>query len=739
MRNPKLAFQMFMVCLILLPLITGCNPSKSDINPTLAIEPTQALQATSIPEPNISNPLSIRIRLITTSDWTDFKIILGADFVNPNLVFSSSEANTAEVQGNHFSLGQDLARSETGAGVEMVVEGQLSFQPTYRNVLLMIERGDIGMTRVDISRYLSDEWVVIKSFIWEGIKGDGLNSFSVKFPSEEFLSKDPITVAELPPISPTTTAVISQIGDASPVSPIIGMPIGSDGYPWWNDSIFYEIFVRSFYDSDGDGIGDFNGITQKLDYLNDGNPDTSTDLEITGIWLMPINPTPSYHGYSVMDYYAVNPEFGSLEDFKTMLNEAHARGIRVIIDLVLNHTSVDHPWFQAAKDPSSRYHDWYIWSDTNPGYKGSWGQQVWFPSNGKYFYSTFSAGMPDLNYNNPDVTAEMQNVVRFWLEEVGIDGFRFDASKHLIEEGSIQSNSSSTHAWYENFRPFYKQINPESMIVCEVWDETAITAEYIQGDELDLSFEFYLAGKIIQAINKGDANLINEQISYSYQLIPPLQFATFLSNHDQDRVFNQLGNEPEKVKVAAAILLTAPGVPFLYYGEEIGMNGEKPDQKIRAPMQWTQENHAGFSTVPPWQELGFDWDNDNVAVQSNHPDSLLSHYRTLIHVRNQHAALRVGDLKVITTENDGVYSILRESQDESVLIVINLTGDLIVDYHLSTVKSNFPEGQIQPKNILGDGNYEILEIDSVGGFANYQPLPEILPYSMMILQLDDRN
>ncbi|KAF0190619.1 MAG: alpha amylase, partial [Bacteroidetes bacterium] len=321
------------------------------------------------------------------------------------------------------------------------------------------------------------------------------------------------------------------MGDARPVSPIIGMPTGSDGYPWWNDSVFYEIFVRSFYDSDGDGIGDFNGITQKLDYLNDGISDTTTDLGITGIWLMPINPTPSYHGYSVMDYYAVNPEFGSMEDFKTMLNEAHARGIRVIIDLVLNHTSVDHPWFQAATDPSSPYHDWYIWSDTDPGYKGSWGQQVWFPSNGKYFYSTFSAGMPDLNYNNPDVTAEMQNVVRFWLEEVGIDGFRFDASKHLIEEGSIQANSVSTHTWYENFRPFYKQINPEAMIVCEVWDETAITAEYIQGDELDLSFEFYLAGKIIQAINESDANLINEQISYSYQLIPPLQFATFLSNH----------------------------------------------------------------------------------------------------------------------------------------------------------------------------------------------------------------
>ena len=739
MRNPILAFQKLLACLFLLTLTTGCNLSKIDIHPTLTLEATQALQVTPIPETNLLNPLPVQIRVITTSDWTDFKIIIGADFVNPNLVFGSAEAVTAEVQGNHFSLGQNLARSETGASVEMVVEGQLAFQSAYRNVLLLIERGDIGMTRVDISRYINDEWVVIKSFMWDGIKGDGLNSFSVKFPSEEFFSEEPVTVVELPPVTPTTTTAISQIGDASPVSPIIGIPTGSDGYPWWNDSVFYEIFVRSFYDSNADGIGDFNGITQKLDYLNDGNPDTSTDLGITGIWLMPINPNPSYHGYSVTDYYAVNPDFGSMEDFKTMLNAAHTRGIRVIIDLVLNHTSIDHPWFQAATDPSSPYHDWYVWSDTDPGYTGSWGQQVWFPFNEKFFYSTFSAGMPDLNYKNPDVTAEMQNIVRFWLEEVGVDGFRFDASKHLIEEGTIQANSVSTHTWYENFRPFYKQINPESMIVCEVWDETAITAEYIQGDELDLSFEFYLAGKTIQAINESDANLINEQISNSYQLIPPLQFATFLSNHDLDRVLNQLGNDPEKVKVAAAILMTAPGVPFLYYGEEIGMNGAKPDQQIRAPMQWTQENYAGFSTVPPWKELGFDWENNNIAIQSESPNSLLSHYRTLIQVRNLIAALRVGDLKVVTTGNDRVYSIVRESQQESVLIVINLTGNLIVDYQLSIPKSNLPEGQIQPGNLLGEGNYETLEIDSSGGFSNYQPLPEILPYSVMILQLDQRN
>jgi alpha-amylase len=175
---------------------------------------------------------------------------------------------------------------------------------------------------------------------------------------------------------------------AVPVQPVTGMPQGTDGYSWWNDTVFYEIFVRSFYDSNGDGIGDFNGITAKLDYLNDGNPETTTDLGVTGIWLMPINPSPSYHGYDVTDYYAVNPDYGTMEDFQNLLDEAHARGIRVIMDLVLNHTSSKHPWFTSSWDPASPTHDWYIWSDTKPAYNGPWGQKVWYPSHGQYYYAT---------------------------------------------------------------------------------------------------------------------------------------------------------------------------------------------------------------------------------------------------------------------------------------------------------------------------------------------------------------
>ena len=450
---------------------------------------------------------------------------------------------------------------------------------------------------------------------------------------------------------------------------------------------------------------------------------------------MPINPTPSYHGYSVTDYYTVNPEFGSMEDFKTLLQEAHAHGIRVIIDLVLNHTSIDHPWFQAAVDPVSPYHDWYIWSDTDPGYTGSWGQQVWFPYDGKFFYSTFSAGMPDLNYTNPDVTAEMNNVVRFWLEVVGVDGFRLDASKHLVEEGKIQANSNVTHEWYKNFRLYYKAIHPDTLIVGEVWDEPATMPAHLPGAEMDLSFEFYLAGLTIQAINEVDVSILNNQLALSYGLIPEQQFATFLSNHDQDRVISQFGNDPNKARVAAAVLLTAPGVPFLYYGEEIGMQGVKPDQQIRSPMQWSSEDFAGFSTVDPWQPLSPAWEIFNVESQIDDPSSMLSLYRTLIHARKQHIALRVGEMQLINTGNNALYSILRSSPEESVLALINLSGETISDYKLSLKNSTLKEGDYQAIPILGEGEFANLTFDTLGGFTDYQPLPEIPAYGVMILQL----
>ena len=242
-----------------------------------------------------------------------------------------------------------------------------------------------------------------------------------------------------------------------PVAPISGLPQGTDGYPWWNDSVFYEIFVRSFYDtSGGDGIGDLNGLIEKLDYLQ--------DLGVTGLWLMPIHPATSYHGYDVKDYYSINPDYGTLDDFKRLLAEAKKRNIRVIIDFVLNHTSQEHPWFVASQDAQSPNRSWYVWSKTDPG------QPHWHrAANGDYYYGFFGEHMPDLNYTNPEVTARMEDVARFWLQEIGVDGLRLDAAKYLVEEGTVVQNSDSTHQWYRNFRPEYKQYNPDAMTIGEVW------------------------------------------------------------------------------------------------------------------------------------------------------------------------------------------------------------------------------------------------------------------------------
>ena len=215
----------------------------------------------------------------------------------------------------------------------------------------------------------------------------------------------PATVAAEPTatsVPPTATPM-----PATPTPTPDPLFTGTNDYPWWNDTVFYEIFVRSFYDSDGNGIGDLNGVIEKLDYLNDGDPTTSEDLGVTGIWLMPIMVSPSYHGYDVVDYFQVDPDYGTNEDFLRLMDEAHARGIRVIVDLVMNHTSNAHPWFLDSQNPDSDKREWYIWADENPGYRGPDGQVVWHNNPSGYYYGIFWSGMPDLNYENPDVTAAM--------------------------------------------------------------------------------------------------------------------------------------------------------------------------------------------------------------------------------------------------------------------------------------------------------------------------------------------
>ena len=449
---------------------------------------------------------------------------------------------------------------------------------------------------------------------------------------------------------------------------------------------------------------------------------------------MPIYPSPTVHGYNVTDYKDINPLHGTLDDLKLLLEEAHQRGIRIILDFMVGQSSNQHPWFINALNPNSPYRDYYIWSDVDPGYTGSWGQQVWFPVGGSYLYSTYSEYSPDLNLNNPKVNQEILEAIRFWLEDVGVDGFRLDSAKHVIEEGEIQANSISTHEWWKSFRLFYKDINSQAMTVGEIWEHTSINAKYLQGDEFDLSFEFSLAYDFIKAINNEDANIARDQVELSYTSIPPLQFSTFLTNHDQDRLMDQLGYSPEKNKIAASLLLTAPGVPFLYYGEETGMQG-MGHEGSRLPMQWSNDLNAGFSTGDPWHTLGFDWEFYNVANQNEDPSSLLAHYRSLIKARNQHAALRVGDLNVVISSDDALYSILRISEEEAVLVLINLTGESVSDYRLVLEKSSLPEGSYIPLAIFGEGEFNLLSVNFDGGFSEYSPVPVVLPYSTIILQL----
>ena len=333
---------------------------------------------------------------------------------------------------------------------------------------------------------------------------------------------------------------------------------------WWNDTIFYELTVRSFYDSNDDGIGDFNGLIEKLDYLNDGNPFTNSDLEITGIWLLPIHPSPSTHGFDVTDYYAVNPDYGTMDEFRNLVREAHRRGIRIIIDLVVNHTSNQHPWFIQSQNPNSAFRNWYIWSDTDPGFKGFWGQEVWHLLNGEYYYSFFWAGMPDLNYTNPDVSAEMEQITRFWLTDIGIDGFRLDAIGSLIENGSVTVETEATHEWFENYFSFYKSIKPEAMTIGENWRDDEVVAQWVANQEVDLAFEFDLAAAMIESVNSGNSRRLLDTLRYGTSQFPHGQYGVFLANHDMTRVMTQFGDDPGKARVAASLYFSLPGVPFIY-------------------------------------------------------------------------------------------------------------------------------------------------------------------------------
>lgn len=509
-----------------------------------------------------------------------------------------------------------------------------------------------------------------------------------------------------------------------------------EGEAWWNEAIFYEIFVRSFYDSNGDGKGDLNGIIEKLDYLNDGNPQTNTDLGVTALWLMPIQPSTSYHGYDITDYYNVNPDYGTLDDFKHLISEAHKRGIHVVIDYVANHTSIEHPWFQQSQDPTSKYRNWYIWSEKDPGNKGPWGQNVWHHGASGYYYGVFWERMPDLNYKTPEVANEMENVARFWLEEMGSDGLRVDGAGYLVEDDNILADSESTHAWFKHLRTVYKAINPNLMSVGEVWTDDDIVSKYAQGDEFDLVFDFDLASALVRSAQDSNADAARSALAKSLKLLPTAHSAIFLTNHDQNRVMDELNGDLNKAKRAATLLLTLPGTPFLYYGEEIGLMGRKPDENLRRPMQWSGDANAGFSTVDPWREPAVDFPEKNVAAQTGDGNSLLSHYRYLITLRNQEAALRTGSGYSVSSTNHAVLAYLRAADDQAILVINNLRDEFQDNYNLSMEKGPLVPGatyHLEP--IWGTGPFAQVVATDAGGFALVQPNGGLNSGETLILRL----
>lgn len=541
----------------------------------------------------------------------------------------------------------------------------------------------------------------------------------------------PTPAADAPTAVPTETAVPTSSPVPIPSATPDPLTQGTNGYPWWNDIVFYEIFVRSFYDSDGDGIGDLNGVIEKLDYLNDGDPTTTNDLGVTGIWLMPIMVSPSYHGYDVTDYFQVDPEYGTNEDFLRLMDEAHARGIRVIVDLVMNHTSNAHPWFIESQSPDSDKRDWYIWAEENPSYRGPDGQVVWHNSASGYYYGVFWSGMPDLNYENPNVTFAMFEAIKFWLEEMNVDGFRLDAIKHMVEEGQGQQNTRSTHDWLEEFYTFYKAVNPNAFTVGEAWTGTQQVVEYT-GDEADIAFQFDLAQDIINSAGAGLAPIFIKTQEIVYDAFPPNQYATFITNHDQNRVMSQLRGDEGQARAAAGILLTSPGVPFVYYGEEIGMTGTKPDEDIRLPMQWANNSPSvGFTTGTPWRPAAADFPVRSVSRQMDDPDSLLSLYRDLIHLRNEHEALRVGDWTLVEANSPRLYTFLRQTENETILVIINVNRNAVSaeDYGLV-----FSEGALDGE-VTAVSLYGLQPNSSPNPAAPYTPFDEIPPQSTHVIQL----
>ncbi|HZM01872.1 MAG TPA: maltose alpha-D-glucosyltransferase [Candidatus Saccharimonadales bacterium] len=490
--------------------------------------------------------------------------------------------------------------------------------------------------------------------------------------------------------------------------------------PWYKSAVIYEVHVRAFQDSDGDGAGDFRGLTSKLDYLR--------DLGVTAIWLLPFYPSPlKDDGYDIADYYRVHPSYGTLADFKMFLRQAHRRDLRVITELVINHTSDQHPWFQRARraKPGSNWRNYYVWNDTSDKYKGTrvifkdteisnW---TWDPLAKAYFWHRFYSHQPDLNFDHPAVHEEVFKVMDFWLD-MGVDGVRLDAVPYLYErEGTSCENLAETHQFLKKLRRRVDEKYADRMLLAEAnqWPDDAVA--YLgegKGDECHMAFHFPLMPRLFMSLRMEDRIPIVDILEQTPPIPETSQWALFLRNHDEltlemvtdeerDYMYRMYANVPQarlnlgirrrlapllnndrkRIELLCALLFSLPGTPVMYYGDEIGMGeniflGDR--NGVRTPMQWSADKNAGFSRANPqslYLPINLDPENHyeavNVEVQERNLNSLLWWMKRLISLRKQWSAFGLGTLEFLHPDNRKILAFIRRYEEECVLVVANLS------------------------------------------------------------------
>ena len=508
------------------------------------------------------------------------------------------------------------------------------------------------------------------------------------------------------------------------------------GPAWTRGGVCYEVFVRSFFDSDGDGIGDLKGLIAKLDYINDGNPASRSDLGANCIWLMPVAASPSYHGYDVSDYYRVEPAYGTNADFKQFIAAAHRRGIKVLVDMVVNHSSSEHPNFLAAlRDTTSPFRSWYRFAPVVQG-KGPWGDVAWHPSpvRNEFYYGVFSRNMPDLNYDAPAVREEGKRIATFWLREMGVDGFRLDAVPYLVEAGSCQMGCAGTHAVLRDYARHVDSIRPGVYTIGEAWGNIDAVLPYYP-DQLTAYFAWEVQDSILFAVRHGVAAGLLGGALRLQDTLPAYRWSPLLGNHDQTRPLTVLDGDIARAKLAATLLLTLPGLPFVYYGEEIGMIGDKPDPRLRTPMQWNAGPQAGFTTGTPWESLQPNAATSNVAAERADSGSLLNLYRRLIHLRRSNVALATGTLAPLATGDAAVAAYVRRTAIRTVLVVANLGGGTITHLDVSSAPGLLRPGKYTVRDLLGGRRRATLVVKRDGSIDAFATTSAIGPKSAVLLEL----